>query len=202
VEEGGKLHDRLLADAKALSAYGLFDGKVLDNLKGGNGFNNLAEDLELLSHAMVDGWAKIQGKALTPLEDVQAASRIGLRLTRLVGLREQGPARLAVATELRLRAYTLVVRTYQEARSAISYLRRREEDVEAIAPSLFSGRTRKKSADGETDAAQLPAGTVAPAVNAHGTTPPVVTAPVVPVGAPAVPTSLQNGSVASKGPFL
>jgi hypothetical protein len=133
---------------------------------------------------------------------VQAASRIGLRLTRLVGLREQGPARLAVATELRLRAYTLVVRTYQEARSAISYLRRREEDVEAIAPSLFSGRTRKKPIDGETDATQAPAGTIVPAVNTHGTTPPVVTAPVVPGGAPAVPASLQNGSVASKGPFL
>jgi hypothetical protein len=198
VEEGGKLHDRLLADVKALSAYGLFDGTVLDSLKGGNGFNNLAEDLEMLSHAMVEGWAKIQGKALTPLEDVHTASRIGLRLTRIAGLREQGPARLAAATELRLRAYTLVVHTYQEARSAISYLRRREDDVESIAPSLFSGRTRKKPVDGGGDATHAPAGTVP----APGTTSPVVTAPTAAVGAPAVPVSAQDSSVASKGPFV
>ena len=194
VEQGGKLHDRLLADVKALSAYGLFDGTVIDSLKGGNGFNSLAEDLEMLSRAMTGGWDKIQGKALTPLEDVQAASRVSLRLTRVAGLRDQGPARLAAATELRLRTYTLVVRTYQEARSAIRYLRRREEDVKSIAPSLFSGRTKKKPAD---DATQLPAGTVTPPANAPGTMPPVTGAPT-----PASNGAAPAGSSSPGGPFV
>jgi hypothetical protein len=134
VEEGSKLRDRLLADANALSLYGLFDASTLERLKGGGGHNNLAEDLELLIRAMMAGWEKIRGKALTPLEDVQAASRIGLRLTRVAGLREQGPARLAAATELRLRAFTVLLRTYDEARSAIGYLRRREADLESMPP--------------------------------------------------------------------
>ena len=41
----------------------------------------LTRDAALLT----DAWTRIQSKALTPLEDVQAASRIGLRLTRLAG---------------------------------------------------------------------------------------------------------------------
>jgi len=101
-------------------------------------------DLELLSQAMTANWAKIQGKALTPLADVQTASRIGLRLTRIAGLRDQGPARLAAATELRMRAFTTVVRTYEEVRHAVGYLRRREDDADSIAPSLYPGKSRRK----------------------------------------------------------
>jgi hypothetical protein len=201
-EEGGKLFDRLLADAKALALYGLFDSKQLDQLKGGNGINNLAEDLELLSHAMMDNWPKIQGKALTPLEDVQVASRIGLRLTRIAGLREQGPARLAAATELRLRAFTLVFRTYEDARSAIAYLRRREGDAESIAPSLYAGRGRRKQSDPAPDVTQVPAGTVS------GTVPAPVTAPAagaqtgVAAAGTQVAGNAPKGGVVSKDPFL
>jgi hypothetical protein len=206
MEEGGNLHDRLLADAKALALYGLFDAKQLEQLKGGNGFNNLAEDLELLSHAMMDSWQKIQGKALTPLEDVQAASRIGLRLTRLAGLRDQGPARLAAATELRLRAFTLVFRTYEEARSAIAYIRRRENDAESIAPSLYSGRVRRKQPDPATDGPQVPPATVSGAEpapgTAPGTTPPGVTHPGAPSTTELAAGNGQKVSGVSKEPFL
>jgi hypothetical protein len=202
VEEGGKLHDRLLADAKALALYGLFDSKQLDRLKGGNGVNNLAEDLELLSHAMMDNWPKLQGKALTPLEDVQVASRIGLRLTRIAGLREQGPARLAAATELRLRAFTLVFRTYEEARAAIGYLRRRERDAESIAPSLYAGRGRRKQSAAAPDVTRVPARTVSGTVPAPGSTP-SAGAPtgVAAAGAP-VTGNAPKGGGASKDPFL
>lgn len=196
-EEGGKLHDRLLADAKALAAYGLFDGNVLANLKGGNGFNNLAEDLELLSHAMIDGWAKLQTKALTPFDDVEAASRIGYRLTQIAGLREQGPARLALASELRMRAFTVLVRTYEDARAAIGYLRRKEEDVDSIAPNLYPGRPSRRK--GASDVTQVPEGTVAPVASAAGTHAPVVPAPTVAVGNLAQPGT-ANGA-GSDNPF-
>ena len=142
--EGAKMKERLVADVKSLSLYGLFDSNVVAQLRGGNGVDNLAVDLELLSQAMTANWAKIQGKALTPLADVQTASRIGLRLTRIAGLRDQGPARLAAATELRMRAFTTVVRTYEEVRHAVGYLRRREDDADSIAPSLYPGKSRRK----------------------------------------------------------
>lgn len=191
VEIGGKLHDRMLADAKALGQYGLFDVKQLDKLKGGNGFNNLAEDLELLSRAMTSAWETIKGKALTPFEDVQTASRIGLRLTRIVGLREQGPARLAAATELRLRAFTLVSRTYEEAREAIGYLRRREGDLENIAPTLYPGKSRRKTpVEGET---------TAPDTSGSTTTVPTVTLPAVVPPAAATPAAV---GASTRDPFV
>lgn len=191
VETGGKLHDRLLADAKALGQYGLFDVKQLEKLKGGNGFNNLAEDLELLSRAMTSGWETIKGKALTPFEDVQAASRIGLRLTRIVGLREQGPARLAAATELRLRAFTLVSRTYEEAREAIGYLRRRESDLESIAPTLYPGKSRRKP--------QL-----ADDTSGQGTNAPVTTGPAAPLPAAVPPpaATVPTTGASARDPFV
>lgn len=157
LSDGAKLKERLLADAKSLSLYGLFDGKTIEQLRGGNGLDNLAVDLELLSRAMTEEWPKIQGKALTPLVDVQTASRIGLRLTRLAGLREQGPARLAAATELRMRAFTLVLRTYEEVRDAVGYLRRREDDADSIAPSLYPGKSRRKMVEPAAEVPQAPA---------------------------------------------
>lgn len=175
IETGTLLRERMLADTKALGLYGLFDVKQLEHLKGGNGFNNLAADLELLSRAMTAAWETIKAKALTPFEDVQAASRIALRLTRIIGLREQGPARLAAAAELRLRAFTVVIRTYEEAREAIGYLRRREGDADNIAPTLYPGKARRK-ATAEVEAnTQGPNGTLvippAPATPATGASP-------------------------------
>ncbi len=200
-EAGNELRERLLADANALTLYKLFDGSQLEMLKGGNGFNNLAEDLELLSRAMLANWSKIQGKALTPLEDVQTASRIGLRLTRLAGLREQGPARLAEATELRQRAFHVVVRTYEEARDAIRFLRRREGDLEDIAPTLYSGRGRRRSTEEEPEPEVSPNPSLGTAASS---------AAGVPVGSAAsgatqplpgaLPTPKPGG--ASKDPFL
>jgi hypothetical protein len=137
--EAVKLREKLLATAQALALSGLFDKSSLENLKGANGYKNVAQDLQGLSTAMRDSWATIQGKSPLSAEDVEAASRVALRLTRLVGLREQGPALLAAAAELRTRAFALVLHTYEEARLAVAYLRRREGDADTIAPSLYSG---------------------------------------------------------------
>lgn len=202
VTVGEELRDRLRADANALAHYKLFDGGQLKNLKGGLGANNLAEDLELLSRAMLANWEKIEGKALTSLEDVQTASRIGLRLTRMIGLREQGPARLAAASELRLRAFTLVLRTYEEAREAIRYLRRREDDLEDIAPTLYPGRPKRRVSPA-TDSTDVPPGTVTTAP-ATVTTAPATGASSPPAVAttPAATGAAAARGGASKDPFM
>ena len=176
------MKERLVADVKALSLYGLFDGNVLAQLRGGNGLDNLAVDLDLLSQSMKGNWPKIQGKALTPLADVETASRIGLRLTRIAGLRDQGPARLAAATELRMRAFTTVIHTYEEVRHAVGYLRRREDDADLIAPSLYPGKSRRKVVE--------PAAEVPPAPATPGTSP----APAAGT-TPAVAGTASNGGV-------
>jgi hypothetical protein len=195
--EAAKLREKLLANAQALALSGLFDGMSLENLKGANGNRNVAQDLQALSTAMRESWARIEGKSPLAAEDLQAASRVALRLTRLIGLKEQGPALLAAATELRTRAFALVLDTYEEARLAVAYLRRREGDADSIAPSLYSGKGRRR-------AVEEPGATTA---TATGGSPPVVaaTGTNAPGGSPATqavpaPSSPANGSVG--GPFI
>ena len=47
---------------------------------------------------------------------------------------------LSSATENRLRAFTLLVRSYDAVRRAIAYLRWRQGDSDHFAPSLWAGR--------------------------------------------------------------
>jgi hypothetical protein len=94
--------------------------------------------------------AQKEQQAREKQRDASRADRsrlLALRLTRLIGLKEQGPALLAAATELRTRAFALVLRTYEETRLAVAYLRRREGDADSIAPSLYSGKARRRSTE-------------------------------------------------------
>lgn len=190
-EEGTKLRDRMVADMKALQAFGLVGSKALESLKGGLGYNNLAIDLDILSRGMTEEWPRISAHAHTTLDEVNTAYRIGARLTRIAGLREQGPARLAAAAELRMRAFTVLLRTYEEARDAIGYIRRHQGDVDSIAPSLYPGRARRREGE-EVPVTPVPV--------------PITT----PGGATAPPTTPSSGVppapaarvVDDRGPFL
>jgi hypothetical protein len=94
-----------------------------------------------------------------------------------------------------------MLRTYEEARAAIGYLRRREEDAESIAPTLYPGKGKRRSSEPElaTPPASQPATGSAP-VSADNTQPiPVVTPAQV---AAANAAAAQKGAPASKDPFL
>lgn len=147
VTEAGKLREKLVANAQSLALSGLFDPTSLQQLKGAKGYKNVAQDLHALSTAFHDNWSNIQPRSRLSADDLQAASRVALRLTRLVGQREQAPALVAAASELRMRAFTLVLHTYEEARAAIGYLRRKEGDLDSIAPSLYPGKSRRRAAE-------------------------------------------------------
>jgi len=188
--EAAKLREMLLAEAKSLSLRGLVNPRKLDNLKGANGRMNVAQDLLALSTLLLDSWPQVQGKSPTTQEELQAASRIGTRLTRVVGLRDQGPAVVAAATDQRQRAFTLLLNTYEEARLAIGYLRRREDDVESIAPSLYPGKARRRATED------------APTKPAAGTSPTGSPSSEAPSDSANATTTVLKPSPASKDPFL
>lgn len=205
-EEAAQLRDMLAADAQALSKRGLVDGGPLAKLKGANGYKNIAEDLEMLSQTMHNSWTKIQGKSATTMEDVETASKMSTRLMRIVGEREEAPTVLANATDLRLRAFTLLIRTYDDARRAVTYLRSREGDADVIAPSLYPGRPRKRGGT-EPDAPgtdpSAPSGgpgtsAPAPAPVAHAVTEATLPSPAA-IAAAAAGTKDTHSS---KGPFV
>lgn len=196
------MRERLLADARALSLHGLFDSRKLEQLKGANGNKNVAQDLQMLSQALQESWPQIQGKSATVAEDLQTASRVSTRLTRVIGLREQGPALLADATDKRMRAFTLMIRTYEEARAAVGYLHRHDGDADAIAPNLYAGKSRRRPT-GDTTAdpvqpTQTPAATATATAGATATP----TSPALPPSAVAAAVAAQKGAPASKDPFL
>jgi hypothetical protein len=192
-EDAIRLRDRLLADATSLSKHGLLDGAPLAELKGVNGYKNLAQDLQVLATMMQAAWPTIQGKCPTRAEDLPLALRTSARLFRVVGLREQGPAQIEAAADRRQRAFTLTLRVYEDVRRAVGYLRARQGDAETIAPTLFPGKAKfgkkekpeEKPADG-----QPPAGT-------PPTAPPAVVAPAAPASQPVVP-----GLSGNNGPFM
>jgi hypothetical protein len=195
-----KMREQLLADAKSLSLHGLFDPQKLEQLKGINGYRNVAQDLQALCFAMQDTWAQIQERAATTAEELLEASRVGTRLMRVIGVREQGPALVAAATDQRQRAFTRVFHTYEDARHAVAFLRRLEGDADSIAPSLYVVAAKHRSDP-------VPAadeGTPAPVVNGPAPVPAGGTGAQTTGGS--APAAAANGLAASstsanRGPF-
>ena len=127
------------------------------------------------------------------------------QINQALGIREQMPELQAAAARDRQAAYSLFIEAYDEVRAAIAYVRRREDDVDTIMPSLYAGRNGGKRK---------------PAVDEPKPTPPVVTpatdnSPVVaPVVTPAAhaaaetrvevpsPTKPVTAAVLENGPFM
>jgi hypothetical protein len=148
-EAATTLREVLFSDASALAARNLLDGQRLKELKGPHGFRNLAFDLFALAAMMRDNWAAISGKTAIELTELDQAETLADRILTTVGQREQGPAVVAASAEIRQRAFSLFVSAYDHARRAVSFLRWNEDDVDQIAPSLYSGRGtgRRKNVD-------------------------------------------------------
>jgi hypothetical protein len=192
-EEATELREKLLAEATALVHHGVLNQGTLAQLKGANGYKNIATDVMVLANVLGTVLPQIQGRTLTQPADLEHATRLGTHLLRIVGLKEQGPAQVAEATDLRLRAYTALLLAYDDARRAITYLRGAKDDGDTIAPSLHPGRPRPKKGSG----AEVPA---------PGGTPPSTSATSAPVGGTPVvadaPKPVSDGAMSAKGPFL
>lgn len=182
VAQASRLRDTLYADAHALVQRSIFDPRKLSALKGGNGYKNLASDLQALATELEAIFPLIQGKSGTTADELQAATQMATRLTRVVGVREQSPAVMAALVEERLRAFTQMLKVYEDARAAIAFVRRREGDADDIAPNLYTGNNKpRKVTEPEaaaalvTPVAQLPLtplpGTI-PAVPTNGSSSP------------------------------
>ncbi|HEY3495528.1 MAG TPA: hypothetical protein VGK73_12615 [Polyangiaceae bacterium] len=196
--EAAKVRERLLAEAKSLVHHGVVSQSQLSQLKGANGYKNVATDVMVLANLLQTVFPQIEGKSMTTMADLERASRVATRLLRIVGLKEQGPAQIAETTDLRLRAYTTLFLAYEDVRRAVTYLRGAKDDADTITPSLHPGRPRPKKGS-------IPE---SPPVEGGGrTTSPDATAP----GTGSVPANLAAASAqpqasaspaGSKGPFL
>ena len=82
----------------------------------------------------------------------------------MIGARRNGLASLRAAADTRIRAFTLLTLTYDQARRAVIYLRWEQGDVQRIAPSLYTGRGGRKRVENASALASAKAPSVALAV--------------------------------------
>lgn len=192
VEEGNALRAKFEADANASVLHGLLDGKKLAELQGGVGYKNLASDLSIYAKVFLQSWTQIQNKVGTTAADVERAGKLAQRLVRVVGLREQSTQAVAEATDIRARAYSLLLRVYDEVRRAIAFLRWAHKDADEIAPSLFTTRQRRKGT-ASPDPATATATATAPTA---ASTNPTATLPAQPAAAQAAQQPPGDGQTA------
>ena len=180
-EKCSAARDVFATDIEALAKRGLLDGSKLKELRGTNGFKNIAWDTMFLSNILRQAWPIIAGRTGVSLAELDEAEDLADRLTMATGHRDQGPSATPAAADTRQRAFTYFMDAYEEVRRAISYLRWHQEDVDDIIPSLYANKRGPKKDDG--------AGIVAEPVPA-----PAVAGPSPIAPSPAAPSTNNGGN--------
>jgi hypothetical protein len=188
----------LLSDATALAKRGLVNGERLKELKGPQGYRNIAIDIVVLDALFKERWAVIASKTALTSAELAAAVKVADDLVTAIGQREQAPVVVTVATDYRQRAFSLLVRAYDQARRAIGFLRWDKGDLEDIAPSLYAGRVGPKSRkamenDAKSDAAPVAASVAAPSGE------PATSLHAAPAMGPVQPTTAAKGPLGFPG---
>jgi hypothetical protein len=84
-------------------------------------------------------------------QELDQVENLADRLLMAVGAHKQTPA-AAQAIRVRQAAFTLLIRAYGEVRAVVAFLRHKQADADAIAPSLYAGRrTKGKSGEGDQE---------------------------------------------------
>ncbi|WP_441286620.1 hypothetical protein ACSRUE_30355 [Sorangium sp. KYC3313] len=186
--EAAPLRENLLSDAEALARRGLLDGDTVAEIRAGQGYIDTANDLVALSALFTASWSEVAGRTAATEEEVKRAGEIGPQILAALGVREHGKGPGPTeAADRRARTFSLLVHAYDQARRAVTYLRWDEGDADAIAPSLYKGRTGRAASS--SDAAAAPADE-APA----GPTEPASPAALNGAAVPAVPGAALNGT--------
>lgn len=175
------LRDRLLGDATMLARRNLVDAKRLAQVQGGNGYLNIASDLATIVGVIRDSWAKVQGKSPIDESELAEADELYRRMTMATVNRTQASETEASWANERQRAYTLLIKAYEQARRAATFLLWPPAEADKLVPSLWKGRGGRPSS--KSDPNVEPADPVAP-VDAD---PAPVPAPVVAPSGPGMP---------------
>jgi hypothetical protein len=164
--------DILLTDVAALVKRGHLEAAVLRELNHSRSAKGIAFDLLALSIVLRKHAQTHATRTGLGTSDIDAAELVAQELIVALGKRNKAPAELAQVTRDRQAVFTLLVNAYGDARAAVAYLRRKQGDVDSIAPSLYAGRnTKKKAIDLKTAKARVlepggntsgPSGTRAP----------------------------------------
>lgn len=186
LDDASKMRTIFSADANALAARGIIDGKKLGELKSGTGALDVASDLGTLVILLRENWDKVSANSGIKPAELDRAEALSERLTFAFAEKGQSKTKLAEAAEDRQRAFTLFVDAYDQARRAVSYLHWGDETADKLVPSLWKGRGGRGSSTDDTDT-EAPAGPQPATPGIAGPATPAVPNPV-PGTTPATPT--------------
>lgn len=144
VNEGLQWRMVLVNDATTLISRGLLKAGVLGELKGVNGYKNVAFDLFALSNVYRKRWESIADRTSMQRQELDQVENLADQLLTAVGEREHTPATVAQAVRDRKAAFTLFIKAYDEIRAVIAFVRRKQGGADTIAPSLYARRSTKK----------------------------------------------------------
>jgi hypothetical protein len=129
----------------------------VEAVRAGQGNLDTANDLVALAALFTAGWKQVENRSTVRSEDVERAAQLGPQILVALGERNQpvaaDPGKISPA-ERRQRAFTLFANAYDQCRRAATFLRWNEGDVDDLAPSIYSGRTQRRTkpqADADTE---------------------------------------------------
>jgi hypothetical protein len=182
IEEGITLR-ALLFDVKELcERQGLIKGMPLTQNPRLTGSVNVSRDLTAAKRFYEECDEELLKKLPVTPAQLDRAGYIATRLLEGAGSRTATPAEIEEAELVQLQTFICFMDGYEEVRSVVKLLRRKEGDAEQIAPSVFAGRSTGKR-KGETEVTPETPVTPVPAPAPGGISPaaPLATAEV-PVG--------------------
>lgn len=143
LDEAVKLREGLLIAAEALAHRGLLDADAVADIRKGSGNADTGNDLSALASLFHAAWGKVSAKTAVERHEIDRARELGPAVLAVRAARRKDGK--AVDTEdQRARAFALLSNAYDRSRQAIAYVRWKEGDVDAIAPSLTKKRPGRK----------------------------------------------------------
>jgi hypothetical protein len=154
LEDASKTREDMLLQAELLVRFGYVSEARVTAIRAGAGHVDLGNDLEELGMLFNEILPKVKGLVLVTPAMVKHALELGQRLHVALGVKRVGAvASINEPQRTRQRAYTLFVRSYDECRRGIAYLRARQGDAELITPSIYV-KQRKRGSNAQVEDTQ------------------------------------------------
>lgn len=148
--EGARLREDLLATAELLVRFGEVSAERVAAIRSGVGHVEMANGIEQLGVLFAAIWDRVASRVPVTADMVERAQVLALEIHALLGAKKVRPITRSLARAMRQRAFTLLVKVYEECRSGVEYIRRHEGDAASFTPSLFVKQKRRRTTSATT----------------------------------------------------
>lgn len=150
-----KEHGVLLADADTFGQRGLIDPERVDLGRPTQGYRTLIQSTHFLVVLLKEHAGVIAGKTPLTEADLDRADAKARRFGDIVDAREVGATR-KTGLDMRNRAVAHALRTYDQVRRYLTFVRWAKGDADTIAPSVYSGRRRSRGGSSDPVVIDVP----------------------------------------------